>query len=403
MDNYAHGHKPLNSFFDQEGLAGYRPGGYHPVSLGDRFKDGRYLIRHKLGWGGFSTVWLAKDTIHEEWVAVKILAAHSRQEKSSKEIGVLRELSKSATNGQLYVVQLLDDFFHEGPNGRHQCLVLELLGPSLNNVIKSCNPSIFESPTADDRLDSNVIFRVSKQLLRALSSLHEKGISHGDISSHNIAFTANNIRHASEQDILAIIGTPVVEDLVREDGQPVDPRFPKHMVRRAEWNHWLDEDQEDIRLIDWGESFREGEEPARLAQPVDCKAPETIFDDRFDYRVDLWRVGIVIYHMVFGYKPFEAFGGDEFLVSQMVHFVEDVPEEWKGKWLKMKEDSEKPYIKDTDEVPEVSWLEQRFDNLLEDPLDPPLRPLLPVIRGLLRFRPSDRMSASQALDLLSDT
>lgn len=53
--------------------------------------------------------------------------------------------------------------------------------------------------------------------------------------------------------------------------------------------------------------------------------------------------------MVFGYKPFEAFEGDDFLVSQMVHFVEDVPEEWKEKWLKMKEDSEKPYIKATGE------------------------------------------------------
>jgi hypothetical protein len=31
------------------------------VSLGNKFKDGRYQIYHKLGWGGFSTVWLARD------------------------------------------------------------------------------------------------------------------------------------------------------------------------------------------------------------------------------------------------------------------------------------------------------------------------------------------------------
>lgn len=115
-----------------------------------------------------------------------------------------------------------------------------------------------------------------------------------DISSRNIAFTANNIRHASEQEILRIIGTPVVEDMIREDGQPIDPRFPKHIVRQAEWDHWLDEDKEDIRLIDWGETFRTGEEPERLAQPVDCKAPETIFTDYLDYRTDLWRAGIVV-------------------------------------------------------------------------------------------------------------
>jgi hypothetical protein len=36
-------------------------GGLHPVHLGDSFDGGRYWIVHKLGAGGFSTVWLARD------------------------------------------------------------------------------------------------------------------------------------------------------------------------------------------------------------------------------------------------------------------------------------------------------------------------------------------------------
>jgi hypothetical protein len=35
-------------------------GGYHPVSIGDVFKS-RYTVESKLGWGHFSTVWLALD------------------------------------------------------------------------------------------------------------------------------------------------------------------------------------------------------------------------------------------------------------------------------------------------------------------------------------------------------
>lgn len=46
---------------DEEDLEDYRPGGYHPVSIGDDFNGGRYVIVRKLGWGHFSTVWLARD------------------------------------------------------------------------------------------------------------------------------------------------------------------------------------------------------------------------------------------------------------------------------------------------------------------------------------------------------
>lgn len=46
---------------DEEDLEDYRPGGYHPVNIGDSFKDGRYDVVRKLGWGHFSTVWLARD------------------------------------------------------------------------------------------------------------------------------------------------------------------------------------------------------------------------------------------------------------------------------------------------------------------------------------------------------
>ena len=47
---------------DAERFSGYRPGGYHPVHLGERYGDeGRYKILHKLGNGTYSTVWLAED------------------------------------------------------------------------------------------------------------------------------------------------------------------------------------------------------------------------------------------------------------------------------------------------------------------------------------------------------
>ena len=46
---------------DAEPLHRYRQGGFHPIALGEYLKDGRYKVLHKLGWGGYSTVWAARD------------------------------------------------------------------------------------------------------------------------------------------------------------------------------------------------------------------------------------------------------------------------------------------------------------------------------------------------------
>lgn len=51
---------PYSCTIDAEPLHRYAKGGYHPVTLGG-FLDGRYKILHKLGWGGYSTVWAARD------------------------------------------------------------------------------------------------------------------------------------------------------------------------------------------------------------------------------------------------------------------------------------------------------------------------------------------------------
>ncbi|KAK1444478.1 hypothetical protein BgAZ_103840 [Babesia gibsoni] len=50
---------------ESEDPESYVPGGYHPVKVGEVY-DGRYRIEGKLGWGYFSTVWLAADIKRRE-------------------------------------------------------------------------------------------------------------------------------------------------------------------------------------------------------------------------------------------------------------------------------------------------------------------------------------------------
>lgn len=174
----------------QESLLKYARGGYHPVCLGDTFKDGRYQVCHRLGWGSFSIVWLARDTRYttrkrempfdviliylrdQRWVSIKIKTAESST--NNRELHNLQSLCQCAEGnlGHNGIVQLLDHFIHQGPNGKHQCLVFELLGPTVGEVIET-------RVDMKDPIPPKMILRMSKQLLRAVAFIHRVGYVHG--------------------------------------------------------------------------------------------------------------------------------------------------------------------------------------------------------------------------------
>ena len=54
--------KPSHCKYDEEDLTLYCIGRYHPVRVGDYFAEGRYEVLLKIGYGLYSTVWLARDT-----------------------------------------------------------------------------------------------------------------------------------------------------------------------------------------------------------------------------------------------------------------------------------------------------------------------------------------------------
>ncbi len=60
INNYTHTTRNSSSVAFEEPPERYCPGGYHPVQLGENFNT-KYQIISKLGYGVYSTVWLAKD------------------------------------------------------------------------------------------------------------------------------------------------------------------------------------------------------------------------------------------------------------------------------------------------------------------------------------------------------
>ena len=79
---------------DDEGTEGYRKGGYHPVKIGEAFKDGRYVVKRKLGWGHFSTCWLCDDLETGRTVALKVQKSASHYSEAARdEIEILKRVA----------------------------------------------------------------------------------------------------------------------------------------------------------------------------------------------------------------------------------------------------------------------------------------------------------------------
>lgn len=155
---------------DVEDLEGYHVGGYHPVHLHDEYSDRRYKIVHKLGFGAYSTVWLAKDQHEDRYVALKIVVAEAS--KSSSESRILRLLGNSQPKdaGRSYVSPIFDEFCIDGPNGRHLCLVSE---PA------RCSVATSKEASTNWMFPMGVARAVAAQAVLGLRDIHSCGVVHG--------------------------------------------------------------------------------------------------------------------------------------------------------------------------------------------------------------------------------
>lgn len=157
-----------------ESLEEYQEGGYHPIHIGDVLgPSDRYRVIHKLGHGGFGTVWLCRDSLQARYIALKVMISDVKSDEIFD--FSLAELDQSMPGAQ-YIALPLDSFSIEGPNGSHQCLALLPLGPCVS-------PRLWmHLGTAAGA----ILRKFAYQSTQALNFLHKNQICHGGMFSSEI-------------------------------------------------------------------------------------------------------------------------------------------------------------------------------------------------------------------------
>ena len=216
---------------------------------------GPYEIQDLLGSGGMGEVYKARDVRLDRSVAIKVLrpelafdvAWRKRFEKEARAISRLNHPH----------ICSLYDIGREPPSGNDAIdfLVMELVeGPPLGQLLARGS-----LPAAD-------VVRYGLEIAAALEEAHNHGILHGDLKPGNVIATKFGLK---------LLDFGLARPL---DGVPVSDITRTHTV--------------------WATGLVMGTIP--------YMAPELLRGEPGDTRSDLWAMGVVLYEMATGVRPFSG-------------------------------------------------------------------------------------------------
>ncbi|CAD8070270.1 unnamed protein product [Paramecium sonneborni] len=220
----------------------------------------QYVLIRKISKGRFTEVYRAKNSNDGNDYAVKILKKSSLIDEAD-----LVALFKEIKVLRIVQTEFCVKFYEIFENSENIYIVMELLiGKDLDGHIEKT--SFFSEEKA-----ARFIFR----LIKTISYLHSKGIMHRDIKPENIIF-----RQIDNLDSICLTDFGLAE-FYHSDG------------------HYL---------------FKRCGTPGYVA-------PEILRNEPYDYKVDVYSIGIIMYYVLVGKNPFDNVNSRQILINNQLGLI----------------------------------------------------------------------------------
>ncbi len=228
-----------------------------PLGAGDRLTH--YRLIERIGAGGMGVVWKARDSVLGRTVAIKVLPPERLLDPQRRQ-QFLDEARRASTITHPHVARV----YELGSEGNLDFIVMEHVeGGSLDGQLLG------------RALPPERAAQIGLQVARALSETHRRSLVHRDLKPGNILLTTDG------EVKLADFGLAVLSE------------------ERASTIDSIDETQS---VLDASEASGSGRHAVAGSLPY--MSPEQLLGQKLDARSDVFSLGVVLYEMATGRRPF---------------------------------------------------------------------------------------------------